>query len=109
MKKLTFEVHTYAPELNKIYSNGTDITALFGGSTLLKLCKDYQHNCKVVRQAVKAKNNLRLYKLIATRPNGTTETRFCNVYTVSDALGQLNKARQYYNVAGTRLEFKRIF
>lgn len=110
MKNLTFEVHKYTPELNKVYSDKKDITHLFYKTTLLKLCKDYQYNCQVVRSTFQPTNTtLRHYKLVAIRPDGTTETRFCIVNTVQDALQQLIKAREYYNIGGTKLKLTRVF
>ena len=104
-----FEIHAYSHEQNKVFKNGLDISKMFSETILSSLCKDYEYNLKIIRKALKPYNGLRAYKLTATRPNGTTETRFCNVVTIKDAHEQFKKAKAYYNIEGTKLKFKRLF
>lgn len=108
MKNLSFEVHTYAPELNKVFIAGIDVTKHFA-HLITSLAKDYKYNVQLVRGSVKRYMELKRYKLVAKRPDGSTETRFCNVFGSVDALAQLRKARQYYNLAGTNLVFTRLY
>lgn len=108
MKNLTFEVHTYAPELNKIFIAGLDVTKHFE-HLKTRLARDYKYNVKLVRDSVKRYTELKRYKLVATRPDGSKETRFCNVFGSIDALAQLRKAKQYYNIEGTILDFKILY
>ena len=105
----TFEIHTYCPEQNKVFKNGINISKIFSYTVLSSLCKDFEYNLKVIRKALKPYNGLRTYKLIATRPNGNIETRFCSVYSIKEAHEQFKKAKAYYNIEGTKLEFKRLF
>lgn len=105
----TFETHLYSPEQNKVFLKGIDISKHFSSTVLSSLCNDYKHNIQVVRKSLSPFKGLRAYKLVATRLNGTTETRFCNVGTCKEALDQLKKAKQYYNIEGTKIEFKRLY
>ena len=89
-----FEIHTFSPEQNKVFKNGINISKMFS-YTILSTLKPYK--------------GLRTYKLVATKPNGTIETRFCSVYSIKEAHEQYKKAKAYYNIEGTKLEFKRLF
>lgn len=109
MKNLTFDVHTYAPELNTIYSNGKNITRMIPDSVVKGLSKDHGYNVRLVRKSVKPNKFLRTWRLIATRPNGTTETRFCRQTDINGILHNFKQAKTYYNVVGTRLEYKPYF
>ena len=105
----TFEIHTYSPEQNRIFYNGKNITKYFNDAILKQLNKDFSHNIRLIRSSLKPFNNLKAYKLVATRSNGTTETRFCVVNSSVEALQQLKKAREYYNIEGTILKFNRLY
>lgn len=105
---MSFEVHTYAPELNELYIGNVDATVVLDSAIRRKFNNDYRHNVRIVRQAMRPDTGLRRYRLIATRADGTTETRFCAQPTVKDALAQLRKARAYY-AETTVLNFKRIY
>lgn len=48
-KTYTFEVHKYAPELNKIYYRGVDVTKHFSDSVKRSLGSSYQNNLRIVR------------------------------------------------------------
>lgn len=109
MKNLTFDVHTHAPELNTIYSNGMDVTRMIPDAVVRGLNKDYRFNARLVRKATKPNKFLRTWRLIATRPNGTTETRFCRQTDIDGILRNYKQAKTYYNVVGTRLEYKPYF
>ena len=103
-----FEIHSYSTEQNKVFRNGANITKMFSSTVLSSLCKDYVYNLKTIRKALKPCGGLRLYKLVVIKPSGTIETRFCSVYSIKDANEQFKKAKAYYNVIGTKFEFKRL-
>lgn len=103
MNNYVFEVHKYAPELNKVYYKGVQINVV--GSILLKLGQNYTYNLRIIREYLKPKL-LKRYKLVAERPDGSIETRFCNTKTTLEALKQFKKAKEYYNIEGTKLTFK---
>lgn len=105
----TFETHLYSPEQNKVFLKGIDISKHFSSTVLSSFCNDYKHNIQVIRKALKPFKGLRTYKLAVTRLNGTIETRFCSVFSCNEALQQLKKAKQYYNIEGTKIEFKRLY
>lgn len=44
-----FEVHTFAPELNKVFLNGINVSKNFD-PILKKLTKDYKSNIRLVRR-----------------------------------------------------------
>jgi hypothetical protein len=48
-KQMVFEVHTYAPELNKIYINNKDISKQLKGFNFSGLKKNYKENIKMLR------------------------------------------------------------
>ena len=52
-KQMVFEVHTYSPELNKIYLNGKDISKQLKDFNFRELKKDYKENIKMVRAFLK--------------------------------------------------------
>lgn len=52
-RALVFEVHSNAPELNKIYLNNKDISNKFKGFNFTALKKDYKENIKMVRYFLK--------------------------------------------------------
>lgn len=108
MKLLTFEVHTYAPELNKVFCSGININKMFSSTTLVSLTNDYNHNVKIIRNVLKPKPIMKRYRIIATRIDGSVENRFCAQPTTRDALSQLHKARAYY-ADTTKLDFKIIY
>lgn len=108
MRLLTFEVHTYAPELNKVFCAGINISKMFSGTTLASLTNDHNHNVKIIRNVLKPRTAMKMYKLKATRIDGSEETRFCAQPTTKAALGQLHKARAYY-ADTTALDFKIIY
>ena len=99
----------YAPELNKVFCNGRDISRMFANTVLLGLCNDYEYNVKLVRKAAKPNVFLRMWKLVATRPNGTTETRFCHQTDINGILRNFKQAQRYYSIEGTQLDFKPYF
>ena len=53
LKKIVFEVHSYAPELNRIYLNNKDISAHFKGFNFRELKKDYKENIKMLKLFLK--------------------------------------------------------
>ncbi|NDV63990.1 hypothetical protein [Bacteroides sp. 224] len=50
--KYTFETHFYAPELNKILLNGTNVNRYFPESIRRELTKDYVENLRKIRQHI---------------------------------------------------------
>ena len=62
MQNYTFEIHTYAPEINKIYYKGVDITKNFGALNKA-LNKNYLYNVRLVRNEINKKRDLIEYKL----------------------------------------------
>lgn len=111
MKNLIFEVHTYAPELNKVFCRGIDISRLFTNQ-LQKLSKDYANNLSIIRKTLalsKTTEFLRMYKVVAIRPSGAKETRFCAKYTIPEIIEQWQQAKAYYNIPGTTIKLTRYF
>lgn len=104
-----FEIHNYAPELNKVFKNGINITKLFSNDVMAKLNGDYKHNIKVIRKELKPSKGLKVFRLIAKRLDNSKEVRYCCVKNSVEALQQLKEAKQHYNVKGTKLQFNRMF
>lgn len=52
-----FDVHTYAPELNKIFYKGVNMTKYFG-NLAKRLDKDYAKNTSFVREFIQRKDLL---------------------------------------------------
>lgn len=105
-----FEVHLHAPELNKVFYKGHNISKLFSNTILTSLSKDYIYNVQLIRESFNNLNkNLKRYKLQVFRPDNSLKTGFCSTLTSLEALEQLKKAKQYYNIEGTKLVFKRYY
>ena len=103
MKNIHFEIHTYAPELNTVYLNGVNINRIFADSTLIALCKDFKYNLRLIRKALKP-SGMHRFKLVAERPDGSTETRFCFQPSIKNVAEQYRKAKQWYNIENTTLK-----
>ena len=72
-KKLCFEVHTYAPELSKVYfiRNGKKIQYELPSIITKEFKKDYAKNVKLIRQHEKKNINKRHVKItLETEING---------------------------------------
>lgn len=102
MNNLSFSVHRYAPELNQIFINGLDVTKNYK-SIAHKLIKDYSFNVRLVRSLNRP--ILKTWKLVATRENGTTETRFCAANSMADILHNYKYAKKHY-ASSTTLDFR---
>lgn len=66
MKKVySFEVHTYAPELNKIYLNKIDVTSYYKklGLKVQGLTKNYKQNITIIRNIKNLQSTNKIYKV----------------------------------------------
>lgn len=102
MKNLSFEVHTYAPELNTIYLNGVNINKMFIDGFRAKLSKDYNYNLQQIRFYLKPKKFIKMFMFVAERPSGTIEKRFYCGSTSKEVLSLFKQFKTYYNVEGTK-------
>lgn len=104
-RNYSFEVHTYAPELNKVFIGGVDVSKHFQ-PVLARLVKNYASNMILLRSL----NTpiLKTWRLEAVRTDGTKETRFCAKPNIKGILDNWLQAKNYYHHS-TQLTFKPYF
>lgn len=51
----SFEIHSYAPELNKVFANNINVSRYFSSDFLKSLTKDYIINIRLLRKYISFK------------------------------------------------------
>ena len=94
MKKniYSFEVHTYAPELNKIFLNNVNVTNYFENITS-ELSKDYKENMRIMRKESKRNSDGKLIKYAILEYKNSCEKLISNT-----TQGKYNNVKEILNI-----------
>lgn len=108
-RKYTFSVHTYAPELNKIYYAGIDITNKFPDRLVKTLTKDYRRNIRLIREYTGKPAPLHYICMTFVSSSGICRRTLQGAFdSWKDAIGAIREAERICGV-GSRKDVKFIY
>lgn len=105
--KYSFEVHSYAPELNKIFIGSKDVTSRFPEDVVKSLTKNYRLNIQRIRRWLNRICYNHFIVINYTGENsGFTQDRFGGFDSWQQAMPVIREARNFFTMEVPRREVR---